>query len=127
MRSLKSSELFEILNSGEELGALRNAISPAMPAYRAGLAVRGRTARIFIETEGKEFSIAEVHVQTVCEEYLAGRLDEEEVTYVMTALELCPDFRFVSEAIEEAVSLLSDSVANGPLSREIVETILRHR
>lgn len=125
VKAMRSSELFEILDSAEEVGALRQAIAPAMPAFRAGLAVRGGSAPIEIETEGREFRIAEIHVRKLCEEYLAGRLDETELSYVATALELSPDFVMASEGIEEAISLLSDPVANGPLSREVAETLLR--
>jgi hypothetical protein len=122
---MRSSELFEILDSGEELGALSEAIAPAMVDFRAGLSTQGGVAPIQVETEGQEFTITSAHIQRICEEFLAGRLDETEVIYVSTALELSPDFKIVSEGVEEALSLLSDPVANGPLSREVVEALLR--
>jgi len=122
---MRSSELFEILDSAEEVSALRQAIAPAMPAFRAGLQLRGGSAPIEVKTEGREFRVTEAHVRKLCEEYLAGRLDAAELSYVATALELSPDFVMASEGIEEAISLLSDPVANGPMSREVAEALLR--
>jgi len=122
---MRSSELYEVLDSDEEVAALRQVIAEAMPAFRRGLSRRGGSAPVEVATEGKNFFVNEVHVRKVCEEYLSGRLDEAEVAYVTAAIELCPDFEMASEGVEEAVSLLSDPVANGPLSRDDVETLLR--
>jgi hypothetical protein len=125
VNGMRSSELFEILDSTEEVGALRQAIAPAVASFRAGLSVRGGSAPIDIKTEGREFRITEVHVRKLCEEYLAERLDEVELSYVATALELSPDFVMASEGVEEAISLLSDPAANSPMSREVAEALLR--
>jgi hypothetical protein len=121
---MRSSELLNLLESGEEMGALRAAIGPSMPDFRAGISLRGASAPVRLETEGKELPVTELHIRRICEEYLAERLDEEEVAYLATAIELCPDFKLVSEVVEETVSVLSDPVANGPLSRALVERLL---
>jgi hypothetical protein len=122
-RIVRSSELFALLESGEEVGAIRQLIAADMPAFRAGLGGRGGVAPVRIQTEGVDLPITETHVRAICEEYLAGRLDEQEVEYVATAIELCPDFRMVTEAVEDWVSVLSESASN--VSREVVESILR--
>jgi hypothetical protein len=124
-RIVRSSELFELLESDEESGGIRQLLAADMPEFRAGLERRGSVAPVRLRTEGIDLPISEPHVRRICEEYLAGRLDEQEVEYVATALELCPDFRMVSEAVEELVFRLSSPAANGPLSREVVEAILR--
>ena len=52
-------------------------------------------------------------------------LDEAELSYVATALELSPDFVMASEGVEEAVSPLVKPGCERPLSREVAEMLLR--
>ena len=121
---MRSSELVAIIEASNDLEALRAAIAPAMPAFRRGLAERGRSAPILIGTEGKTITIQEEHVAQVCREYLEGHLDASEFAYVMTALELCPDFVMASEGVAAAVSVLSESPVADPTLRTRVGTIL---
>jgi hypothetical protein len=47
-----------------------------------------------------------------------------EICYLTTVIELSPDFSVPTDKLEEAISLLSDPVANGPLTKELVREIL---
>ncbi len=76
-----------------------------------------------VETDGSDLPITEDHVRHLCEDYLADRLDELEIAYVASALELCPDFRCTSSTVEEAVFRLAGPEINGKITREIVREI----
>lgn len=80
---------------------------------------------IYIGATGKDLLLTAAHVERLCQEYLDGHLDEVELEYVASALELCPDFRCASPAIDEAVFFLADSVANGPITPKSVREILQ--
>jgi hypothetical protein len=56
---------------------------------------------------------------------LNEEIDEIELGYIATALELAPDFQFVSKEIEECAFFLSTPEANGPPLPEIVPAVIR--
>jgi hypothetical protein len=122
---MRSSELHALLDRPDDIGGLRTAISSAMPAFRRGLAERGRSAPIVVESEGANLLVTEAHVAHLCEQFLTGDLDEAELEYVASALDLCPDFRCASSAVESAVFSLADPVANGPITRDSVRELLQ--
>jgi len=122
---VRSSELYDLLDRPDDVGGLRTAISGAMPAFQRGRAERGRSSPIVINSEGLDLLVTGAHLAHLCEEFLQGQLDALELEYIGTALELCPDFRCASPAVEEALFLLSTPVANGPLTPESVREIIR--
>lgn len=60
----------------------------------------------------------------MCEEYVAGRLDNVEIAYIATAIELCPDF-VMSERIREAGEYLAEFSTDSPLTSDQVSEISR--
>jgi hypothetical protein len=118
---VQARDLYQLLSTPDDGGALREAIAPAMPAYRRGLAEGGRSAPVVVECDGALLVIAAPHLTTLCEAFLAERIDEAELGYLATALDRAPDFRFVSVKVEEIAFLLS----SGTASSEAVNAILR--
>ncbi len=92
-----------------------------MPAYRQGLAEPGQPAPVAVDCDGALLIVAAEHLATLCDAFLNGHLDAVELGYLATALELAPDFQFVSERIEDITSLLSGGTANP----EAVTAVLR--
>jgi hypothetical protein len=118
-------ELYQLLGTSGAGPALREAIASAMPAYRQGLAEKGRSCPVVIDSDGSLLVIATSHLIVLCEAFLDEQIDEVELGYLATALELAPDFRFVSEDVEDITSFLSSPESNGPITRDAVTKILR--
>jgi hypothetical protein len=118
-------DLYKMLGTPRNGGALREAIAPALPAYRHGLAERGRSCPVVIQCDGSFLTIAASHVAALCEAFLDEQLDAVELGYVATALELAPDFHFISDEVQECTFFLSSPEVNGSAANESVSTILR--
>jgi hypothetical protein len=118
-------DLYELLGARELTAGLRAAIAPAMPEYRRGLAERGRSCPVFIISDGSLLVLAASHIERLCIAFLNGEIDESELSYIATALELAGDFQFVSREIEECAFFLSTPEANGPPLQELVPAVLR--
>jgi hypothetical protein len=67
--------------------------------------------------------VGERHLVILCDAYLEGLLGDDAVSYVATALELCPDYRIESGLVREVLFLLSDSDINGPLTPDRVREL----
>ena len=118
-------DLYELLNVPGATAGLRAAVGPAMPQYRRGLAERGRSCPVFITSDGSLLVVAASHLERLCTAFLNQEIDETELGYIATALELAPDFQFVSKEIEECAFFLSSKVSNAPKLSEIVPVVLR--
>jgi hypothetical protein len=123
---VRASDLYELLNTADSGEALREALAPAMPGYRRGLAEGGRPAPILVEPDEAVLVVARSHLASLCEAFLAAHIDAVELGYVATALERVPDFRFVSEEVEECAFLLSTASERGTTSAEAIKAVLRH-
>lgn len=71
-----------------------------------------------------KFSVEQQHIKRICEEYLNGCLDEYEIEYITSALELQECFVPVSEKIEYSIFLLAEPVCNGSIDKEKVQEIM---
>jgi hypothetical protein len=96
-----------------------------MSEYRYGLAEKGRSCPVVIRSDGSLLVVAASHLEALCEAFLDEQIDAVELDYLASALELAPDFQFVSEEIEDFTSFLSSQVANGPTTTETVTAVLR--
>lgn len=123
---MKARDLYEKLSASDPSTALREAIAPAMPAYRYGLAERGRVAPVVIESDGALLVIANEHLANLCEIFMAGHLDAVELGYVATALELAPDFQFVSGQIEDIAGLLAEGTATSENVAAVLRVLREH-
>lgn len=121
---MRSSELIGLLELQEAVHELKRRLAPSLTAFRKGLAIRGGSAPVELITEGKRIVVKALHIRRVCEEYLAGFLDEVEVEYIATALALCPDFAAESEDVQDAIYSLSDLRQCKPHERNKVNEIL---
>jgi hypothetical protein len=121
---VRSSELIALLESEDEIGALRQAIAADMPAYRRGHEVGG-SSPIHVSWGERSVQITLRHVGQICKEFLAGRLDRLEMTYLMTALELCPDFEIASEELADIIGGLADVLIDEADVRRQAEEVLR--
>jgi len=118
-------DLYQLLSDPGNGAALREAIAEAMPAYRHGLAEKGRSCPVAVQSDGSLLVISASHLVALCEAFLDEQIDAVELDYLATALELAPDFQFVSEDVEDITSFLSSQEANGPATTEVVTKILR--
>ena len=118
-------DLYELLSAQESTAGLRAAVAPAMPEYRRGLAERGRSCPVFITSDGSLLVVAASHLERLCTAFLSEEIDEIELSYIATALELASDFQFVSKEIEECAFFLSSPEANGLPLPEIVPAVIR--
>ena len=118
-------DLYQLLGAQELTAGLRAAIAPAMPEYRRSLAEHGRSCPVFITSDGSLLVLAASHLDRLCTAFLNGEIDENELSYIVTAFELAADFQFVSKEIEECAFFLSAPEANGPPLPEIVPAVLR--
>jgi hypothetical protein len=121
---LKSSELNRILSSSGNGAELKAVIQSALPAYRRGLAERGRSAPVELLEEGHSISITQGQLENLCGWYLSGEIDDVEVEYVAGLLDLSEDFQY-DEVVGDAIFMLSSSEINGGISPEAVEKILK--
>jgi hypothetical protein len=118
-------DLYELLGTQESTVGLRAAVAPAMPEYRRGLAEGGRSCPVFITSDGSLLVLAASHLERLCTAFLKGEINEIELRYIATTLELASDFQFVSKEIEECAFFLSAREANGPPLPKIVPAVLR--
>ena len=119
---MKSRDLYQLLESPGPSEALREAIAPALPAYRDAIAEQGRSAPVAIDCDGALLVVAAEHLATLCEAFLAGHLDAFELGYLARALERAPDFTFVSDRLEDITGLLADGTAH----KDAVVAVLRY-
>jgi hypothetical protein len=117
-------DLYQLLGTSGSGPALREAIAPAMPAYRRGIAEKGRSCPVVVDSDGSLLVIATSHLIVLCEAFLDEQIDEVEVGYLATALELTPDFTFVSDDVEDITSFLTPE-ASGPITMDSVTKVLR--
>ncbi len=103
---------------------VKRVIAVPMAAYRENLRKVGSSRPIVIDRDERIFQIEARHVKRLCEEYLCGNLDEIEVDYLATAIQLIPELSYASEAVEDAIFLISDPEVNGPLSKSLVLEVL---
>ncbi len=123
---MKARDLYQHLSTPNNGEALREAIAEAIPAYRSRLAELGRSAPLDIECDGALLVIAAPHLTRLCEAYLARHLDAVELSYIATALDLAPDFRFVSDMIEEFAFLLSSGTPNVEAVTAVLRLLREH-
>ena len=121
---MRSSDLYALLDRPRGPGDLKAAVAAGIPDFTRGLAERGRSAPVCVQSEGLDLLLTEAHVAELCRRFLSGHISAVETEYIATALELCPDFRAESESVSEAILLLADPVANGPLTQESVSAVL---
>ena len=118
-------DLYELLSGQGSTAGLRAAVAPAMPDYRRGLAEHGRSCPVAVDSDGSLLVVAASHLERLCTAFLNEEIDEIELRYIATALDLASDFQFVSKEIEECAFFLSTPEANGPPLPEVVPVILR--
>jgi hypothetical protein len=122
---LLARDLHELLCAQESTARLRAAVAPAMPEHRRGLAERGRSCPVSITSDGSLLVVAAGHLERLCTAFLNEEIDEIELRYIVTALDLAPDFQFVSKEVEECAFFLSSPDANGPPLPQIVPAVIR--
>ena len=76
--------------------------------FRRGLAERGRSAPVELENVGKVSRVTGAHVAVLLNAHGEGLLDDTELRYLSTALDLSPDASYESDLVREVVSHLSD-------------------
>ncbi len=122
---MRARDLYQLLDISGNGQALREAIAPAMPAYRLGLAEGGNSCPVVVDCDGSLLVIAASHLVVLCEAFLDEQIDEVELGYLASALEQASDFRFVSGDVEDITSFLSSKEVAGSGTTELVSKILR--
>jgi hypothetical protein len=121
---LKSSELNNLLSASENGAKIKEAIQSAIPSFRRGLSETGRPAPIDLQDEGQNYPITKYELQNLCNWYLNNVLDEIELEYIASALELSEDFEYEVNIAEE-LFLLATPEINEPITNELVNNMLK--
>lgn len=122
---LTSSELNSILSSPSNCSKLKLAIQDDLPEFRRGKYIIGGTSPISLKDVGNNFILTKSELANLCNCYLNNAIDEIELEYVASALELSDDFEYEQE-IDEEIFLLATPEINGQINKELVKNIL-HR
>jgi hypothetical protein len=116
---MNSSTLVRFLKGEEEVDKLKKEILKGVDGLRKNLSKKGSSSPIYVDNDVKKFVVKKWHIQKLCDYYLNNNLDEVELCYLATAIELCGGFVFESEDIEDAIVFISsDPDPNHPLSKE---------
>ena len=123
---MKLSFLKNYLEGNERVATLQTQIADPLKEYREKSRIVGASCPVILDSDLSEFIICREHVIKLCDAYLSGQLDEVEVDYLGSGLQLVAaahDFQFESDTVEEALSFLCDPQVNGPLTKPIVQEI----
>lgn len=120
---LTSSELNSILSSQSNCNKLKLAIQNDLPEFRRGKSIIGGTAPISLKDMGNNFILTKSVLANLCNCYLNNAIDEIELEYIASALELSDDFEYEQE-IDEEIFLLATPEINGPITKELVKEII---
>lgn len=123
LNMLKSSELNRLFSSSGNGAELKAAIQSALPAFRRGLAERGRSATLEVHEECHGFSITQQQVENLCGWYLSGEIDGVELEYVASLIDVSEDFQYANN-VGDAIFTLSTPEIEGAISPEAVKNIL---
>lgn len=116
---MNSSTLARFLKGEEEVNKLKKEILIGVDELRKNLNKKGYSSPIYLNNDVQKFVVKKRHIQKLCDFYLKNNLDQVELCYLATAMELCEGFVFESDDIEDAISLLSsDPDPNHPLNKE---------
>jgi len=105
---MKSSELVRCLDVDGGIPKLKQKMAVSIKEFSYGLRVKGGSAPISLAIENKEVLVEVIHVKSLCKAYLDGTIDAMELEYVASALDICPDFKFVTDNLREIIRNLSE-------------------
>jgi hypothetical protein len=124
---MHSLELYNLLGGSDNAGKVKLAIADAIPEFKRGLSERGRSAPIKIISDNRSFVIQETHLSNLCSWYAQGQIDDIEIEYIASALDICSDYEFADAHIEDAIKSLSDFMYDGRDTLKIVQKILHRK
>ena len=99
------------------------AIQNALPEFRRGLSETGRSALIDLQDEGNNFVITKYELLNLCNWYLTDVIDEVELEYLASAIELSEDFEY-DVRIGEEIFLLATPEINHPISKDLIRQMV---
>jgi len=115
------------LKENASIGTLKKRIAPFINEFSDGLQVKGVSAPIILTIEKKDVHVRSDEIRRLCLGYLDGTLNATELEYVVSALDICPDFKFETEDLRELTRELSDLHAMDPSEVvEFVKTTIQH-
>ena len=123
---MKLSFLIKFLEGEESVLSLREQLAAPLKEYRGKSTIVGASCSVVIYSDISGLTISREHVIKLCDAYLLDQLDEVEVDYLGSGLQLVAamhDFQFESDRVEGALSFLCDPQVNGPLTMSIVQKI----
>lgn len=123
---MKLSFLINFLEGRVSVSSLREQFAVPLKEYREKLKIRGTSRPVVLYSDLSDFTVRREHVVSLCDAYLAEQLDEVEVDYLGSGLQLVAaahGFNFESDAVREALSVLCDPEVNGPLTKQSVQRI----
>lgn len=119
---MKPIELIAFLDEPTKLQELKVAIARPLEEFRYGKSVRGGVAPVELSTQDTSIPLYRRHVRQLCEWYLEGGLDDVELEYLASGLDICTDFVPESEKVRDAISDLS-SLSEYGNARQTVQEI----
>lgn len=91
---------------------------------RENLNKKGYSSPIYLKCDEVKFFIKNLHIKKLCRDFINGKLDQVEICYIATAIELSEDFIVDSQELEEIVSYLSeDPDLNNPISKKEIQEL----
>ncbi len=121
---MKASTLVAVLEGRVPIEVFMREISDEVENFRVGLQKKGSSNPIYVTEDIDGFCIEPAHVRCLSEAFLEGQLDEIDLGYVLTGIELSQCFDISSESLEQVVSHLCE-LAETPLTRDYVLGQLR--
>jgi hypothetical protein len=102
-------------------------IAPFIKEFSDGLQVKGGSAPIILTIENKDVPVRSDEIRRLCLGYLNGTLNATEIEYLVSALDICPDFKFETDDLRELARELSDLHAMDTSEVvEFVKTTIQH-
>ena len=106
---MNSSQLIGYLGENGSVVSLKREIASSVEEFARGLRIKGYcSAPIILTIENKDVPVGSGHLKRLCLGYLDGILDATDLEYIASALDICPDFKFVSNDLRDIARDLSD-------------------
>lgn len=123
---MKFSFLINFLEGKVSVSSLREQFAVPIQEYREKGKIRGTSRPVALYSDLSDFTVCRGHVASLCDAYLAEQLDEVEIDYLGSGLQLVSDaqgFKFETAKVQEALSFLCDPAINRSLTKPIVQEI----
>ena len=125
MSKLRASTITGFVQGLLSAAELREELSANIDSVSRQGSKKGSSISILLNEDSDVFELEPIHIAQFCDGYLRDELNEEEIVYCLTAIQLSSVFVTASDETDDAIASLSDPVANGPLTNAVVADVRR--